>query len=589
MRSPGPHEIIREAALPPAITRRIRRLVRLTHLRRHERALIAATLCTDANERLAEGESEREVLRGLRRPRRQARAIRGAVLRESSLGRQCLWRMRTWFVRSFATGLLVLAVTYPYLFWRFHAARPTLTRNFSAEHNAWIDSLPSEECAAELYREANRALERLEDEGPDTFGREWHAARPGTRHWPEARAYIERNQHAIELIHRAAARPHAGFRLSFDSQMEPGSVRPPVSQRDATNPPRLDLSIDSLGVYRRFARVLALDARIADVQGDPARWAADLDSMFRLAIHAEETGVIIADLVALAIRALAIDALGSSLESESLGYGPIELSMLAQCLHDSAQPGASKVILEGERQTLLDLTQRIFTDDGNGDGWLCADGLRHMKSVTQSTNRLDPVTWVLGPLALRVYASRREFVNEWEIMLAAVEMDASPPLWVWQELPGSDYMRQRLYGQRIKPPLQAVGILVPVIGKAALAHETYLQSRDAALVLIALIRYRLDNGHYPEALDELVQDYLDAIPPDRFDGTPIKYRITDDGTPILYSVGRNRRDDGGVPTDSLDDGTASMRWAAPHEAGRFGPGDWIILPRQRAEISNESE
>jgi hypothetical protein len=49
----------------------------------------------------------------------------------------------------------------------------------------------------------------------------------------------------------------------------------------------------------------------------------------------------------------------------------------------------------------------------------------------------------------------------------------------------------------------------------------------------------------PDQLSELVQDYLPAVPIDPFDGQPIRYRRTDDGF-LLYSVGADRTDDGGV-------------------------------------------
>lgn len=71
--------------------------------------------------------------------------------------------------------------------------------------------------------------------------------------------------------------------------------------------------------------------------------------------------------------------------------------------------------------------------------------------------------------------------------------------------------------------------------------------RQLTIATIALERYRLKHGGYPDTLDALVPDFLAAVPVDWFDGKPLKYRPLPDGQYLLYSVGRDGRDDGGDP------------------------------------------
>ena len=75
---------------------------------------------------------------------------------------------------------------------------------------------------------------------------------------------------------------------------------------------------------------------------------------------------------------------------------------------------------------------------------------------------------------------------------------------------------------------------------------------NEALVVCALKRYRLAHGQYPETLDGLVPQYVEKLPHDIIGGQPLKYRRTDDGQFVLYSIGWNEKDDGGtvVLTDS---------------------------------------
>jgi hypothetical protein len=54
----------------------------------------------------------------------------------------------------------------------------------------------------------------------------------------------------------------------------------------------------------------------------------------------------------------------------------------------------------------------------------------------------------------------------------------------------------------------------------------------------------LTEGSPPESLANLVPKYLSAVPQDPFGDGPLIYRRSNDGY-LLYSVGGNRRDDGG--------------------------------------------
>jgi hypothetical protein len=69
---------------------------------------------------------------------------------------------------------------------------------------------------------------------------------------------------------------------------------------------------------------------------------------------------------------------------------------------------------------------------------------------------------------------------------------------------------------------------------------------DEARIACALERYRLAHKAYPATLDALVPQYIDELPHDVMNGQPYHYRLRADGTFLLYSVGWNQRDDGGV-------------------------------------------
>jgi len=75
----------------------------------------------------------------------------------------------------------------------------------------------------------------------------------------------------------------------------------------------------------------------------------------------------------------------------------------------------------------------------------------------------------------------------------------------------------------------------------------YAQSAvDMARIGCALERYRLAHGEYPESLAPLAPQFIEHVPHDVIGGEPLKYHRTDDGQFVLYSIGWNEKDDGGV-------------------------------------------
>jgi hypothetical protein len=103
-------------------------------------------------------------------------------------------------------------------------------------------------------------------------------------------------------------------------------------------------------------------------------------------------------------------------------------------------------------------------------------------------------------------------------------------------------------------------------------------ARDVVVTAIALKRFQLKHGQWPETLDKLVPEFLPSVPIDIDDGKPLKYRPNADGTYLLYSVGEDGVDDGGDPTTT---GGTSFGWQ--NSKAR----DWVWpQPATPAEVRN---
>jgi hypothetical protein len=74
-------------------------------------------------------------------------------------------------------------------------------------------------------------------------------------------------------------------------------------------------------------------------------------------------------------------------------------------------------------------------------------------------------------------------------------------------------------------------------GKSGLSQAQY----QAVRVVIALFRYKVEKGQFPEKLDELVPQYLQTVPLDPFGPGPLTYKRQSDDF-VLYSWGLNFKD-----------------------------------------------
>ncbi len=83
---------------------------------------------------------------------------------------------------------------------------------------------------------------------------------------------------------------------------------------------------------------------------------------------------------------------------------------------------------------------------------------------------------------------------------------------------------------------------------------------NQAIIGCALERYHLAHGQYPETLAALIPQYIDTLPHDVIGGGQLHYRCCADGTFLLYSIGWDARDHGGVRGKSDTDGD----WVWPY-------------------------
>lgn len=101
-------------------------------------------------------------------------------------------------------------------------------------------------------------------------------------------------------------------------------------------------------------------------------------------------------------------------------------------------------------------------------------------------------------------------------------------------------------------------------------HEGTAQSvalRRAALTACAVERFRLKHSSkLPDHLEQLVPEFLPAVPVDPFDGRPLRYSPSGEGY-VLYSVGPDKADDRGRPHQRNRKRGEPTTWDVPFTVG----------------------
>jgi hypothetical protein len=237
-----------------------------------------------------------------------------------------------------------------------------------------------------------------------------------------------------------------------------------------------------------------------------------------------------------------------------------ELAAFVPALAEETEHDAWETIWRGERAVTFQVLEAVR------QGQLKPRAIRAVRPVTTTTtidnvqdwfrDRFPPDTRPSAAWALRRYSRLLEMAKlPWPQRRAAVNALAA-------ELAGAPDLAGDFF------------IEVPAI--AVSCQSTQALGR-CAVVAVAVERYRLRHGAWPDALAVLVPELLPAVPTDPFDGQPLRYRRTADGV-VFYSVGTDGTDDSGklANVSPLWGGTdlGVRLWDVPHrrQAPRAGDG-----------------
>lgn len=480
-------------------------------------------------------------------------------------------RRRLLLVIGFAVLVLFTCMGGPVALWLLGGGTPNVAVDYVEKINERAAEVPDADRAWPVYE---RVLTSGEwDDALMEAADRLRSGDPGGEGWDEAAGVLDSKRELFDLIREAASKPGMGFVVTAPS---PGPNQP---GGPSAPPWLLNTDFPPLAQMRSLARHLVSDSLLAAQRGDGERFADNMDAMMGVGTHANEHGTLIGQLVRNAIVAYGCETIRGTIGQHPEAFDEVDLARLDALLYGLNGGEPFRMDLTGERMYFDDTVQRMFTDDGNGDGHITADGVSVLGSLgVSSGTSVHTGASRIGVGAARLVSSRRAEVKaKYDDWLDRIEHWDDRPLWERESI-GFDAEVARLStANPLDIGMQMLAILVPALDKAATASEAINGEVAGTRLVIALQRARLRLGEWPASLSQIDSMGLGPVPADPFDGNSMRYVLGEAG-PVVYSIGVDRDNDGGravsrsrvwLPAD------AARRKAASDPAY---DGDWVFFP-----------
>ncbi|MBC8310451.1 MAG: hypothetical protein H8E83_08065 [Planctomycetes bacterium] len=297
----------------------------------------------------------------------------------------------------------------------------TISVDYVALLNEKSAAVPENQRAWPLYRDAGIALRKIPMPGEVYIEEEIEEPNwPDEEGWNHVNEWLLQHHKTLGSIRSASVLQGMGYILDGKVAEEDKELFPYQYASQQTLPSHdgflVSILLPQLSPMRNLAKLVVADAKDAAISGDALRCEEDLRTMLLLGTHVREHPLLINDLVSFSIYNLAFTTLQEVLDKTPELLSQEQLDRLANELQTLDNHLA--IQFEGEQMFLLDLLQRMYTDDGNGDGRIAPldarDAFSQLEAVTVEVKSISLVPALFAPIADLCFASRKEMREEYE-------------------------------------------------------------------------------------------------------------------------------------------------------------------------------
>jgi len=512
--------------LPGEVVGYIEAVVRKVGYRRAVREQVREELVDYFESALSECESEQERQEAGRRLVEEFGevAVLGRLIRRGKKRCRPLWKKA--IVRGLqGTGVLIVGFML-YTAW-FVTGRPVVRVDYLAvwnervrpaageATNAWLDY----ERAIELYVEPAEGSELEALVGKGSKGTRWGKLPDKERALLEE--WLGVNEGAWAAVEAGSRKEHCWREYEYGEDNEDGLVSVLLPHLSAVS------KLTKLGVWR---------ANRAVAHGETWEKMQKVLTIIRLGRHWQNPETyMVEQLVGQSISRMGHETLLRVLADGTWGRDELE----------EAQARIAKVYAGGypqfgpacERLVFADTVQRVFTENGPGGGHLIPEAYCRLVGEEEDSG----ASILAGAM---VHAGREDTVQKWGEFLDIMEQTARLTPYEL-EVQGGEEDLKLLLG----PWWQRYGLIAVMAPCATRVGELVYRGKALHEAVLALKRWEAERGVYPEGLAVLVEGgYLGALPDDPYSAGALRYERRGEDF-VLYSVGADFEDDGGVQVE----------------------------------------
>ena len=548
------------------------------------------------------GKSFKSLIGSFGEPEIVAKLIRNSKLRSRSMFAKVL--------KATMVGGGLMGLVYAGIAMFFSMGVPNPSTDFLAVINSNQIEVAEEDSGWSVYRESwsrhgfcegrNRHFEEiyLDKEGSSRL------VKPADDGWDAAITKLSDSQDLLAALRKGAKRPFLGLVLQSDrskySDQDFAALFPHLNKEDLGPDDNYTgiagfsdednevlggclalIQLPHIQSFRKAARILVVDTRWAIEQDDIERAARNIEAIFGLANQASDSHCLVCDLVGFAISNIGFDLLDEVLSDDTDLFDDAQLTRIQSAVANS--DFENWIQFDAERAMMHDLIQRVYTDDGSGDGHMTSvgfmfcqfSGLFNSSSGEESgfAEMFASPNSLTAPVSLLFVASRKQMLAKLDELYDEVDKRFSSPIY-------EDDMEdlENFFGETSTEFFLISNNISAFIRPIRKSRDRQIGNRNGILVAIAAHRHRLEHGEWPDSLENLADDLLPLVPADVCNGQALKYKLSEDGF-IVYSTGIDGDDDGGV-RQAIDPEVTSFSRADFNPWDSDKDGDWVLWPAQ---------
>jgi len=398
-----------------------------------------------------------------------------------------------WTALASGAGYLVLMAF-------FNAASPTPSVDYAALLNQKAAAVPESERAWLAYRDAWTKFKFSEGGSGSHFteifqkdeaGKQTsELIRPEDQGWAEAVEKLKASAELLDAFRAGAQLEHLGLALHADlSKYSEKDFKALFPKKDykayladenrnsmgsytlGENADRLmgdsiiSVLLPHVQQFRQATRIFQVDTRLAVTENNPDRVVDDIKVILGFARQQKNESYLVCNLVGVALFKIGVAQIEEVIRENPKFLNQGQLTQLQNAV---AKFDFSKIDFSGERAGQLDLLQRVYSDDGSGDGRLTPEGLEILTMLQQwqaagdNTKDSAGIPWqrqsrltrsVFGPALMISQPRRQEVANSIEDLIEEAETRSSTPWWEDNLCRDGDHFRRIALKSAIANPL----------------------------------------------------------------------------------------------------------------------------------------